>query len=95
MQHYGCYIESDSCYDIINLSGLETLMSNIAVCIKCKGALSISRSDSSVGTDCPVLWRGRLRFRQYIKGKRHKYGVKLYTLTEHQGFLCTLERKIL
>lgn len=34
-----------------------------------------------------VLWRGRLRFRQYIKNKRHKYGVKLYTLTEHQGFI--------
>uniref|UniRef100_A0A1B6IDU4 PiggyBac transposable element-derived protein domain-containing protein n=1 Tax=Homalodisca liturata TaxID=320908 RepID=A0A1B6IDU4_9HEMI len=30
-----------------------------------------------------VLWRGRLHFRQYIKGKRHKYGGKLYTLTEH------------
>lgn len=26
-----------------------------------------------------VLWRGHLQFRQYIKGKRHKYGVKLYT----------------
>ncbi|XP_025191153.1 piggyBac transposable element-derived protein 4-like [Melanaphis sacchari] len=25
-----------------------------------------------------VLWRGRLLFRQYIKNKRHKYGVKLY-----------------
>lgn len=34
-----------------------------------------------------VLWRGRLRFRQYIKGKRHKYGIKLYTLTEHQGLI--------
>lgn len=34
-----------------------------------------------------VLWRGRLHFRQYIKGKRHKYGLKLYTLTEHQGFI--------
>lgn len=34
-----------------------------------------------------VLWRGRLRFRQYIKGKRHKYGIKLYTLTDHQGLI--------
>ncbi|XP_060877563.1 piggyBac transposable element-derived protein 4-like [Metopolophium dirhodum] len=34
-----------------------------------------------------VLWRGRLIFRQYIKNKRHKYGVKLYMLTEHQGFV--------
>lgn len=28
-----------------------------------------------------VLWRGRLVFRQYIKNKRHKYGIKLYMLT--------------
>ncbi|XP_046671370.1 piggyBac transposable element-derived protein 4-like [Homalodisca vitripennis] len=34
-----------------------------------------------------VLWRGRLYFRQYIKGKRHKYGIRLYTLTEHQGLI--------
>lgn len=25
-----------------------------------------------------ILWRGRLVFRQYIKNKRHKYGVKSY-----------------
>lgn len=29
-----------------------------------------------------VLWRGRLLFRQYIKNKRHKYGIKLYVLAE-------------
>ncbi|XP_046684986.1 piggyBac transposable element-derived protein 4-like [Homalodisca vitripennis] len=34
-----------------------------------------------------ILWRGRLHFRQYIKGKRHKYGVKLYSLTEHSGLI--------
>lgn len=28
-----------------------------------------------------VLWRGRLFFRQYILGKRHKYGIKLYIHT--------------
>jgi hypothetical protein len=32
-----------------------------------------------------VLWRGRLRFRQYIKGKRHKFGIKLYVLCEPKG----------
>lgn len=32
-----------------------------------------------------VLWRGRLIFRQYIKGKRHKYGVKIYSLCEPNG----------
>lgn len=32
-----------------------------------------------------VLWRGRLLFRQYIKNKRHKFGIKLYVLTEPDG----------
>lgn len=32
-----------------------------------------------------MLWRGRLAFRQYIKNKRHKYGIKLYMLTEPDG----------
>lgn len=32
-----------------------------------------------------ILWRGRLSFRQYIKNKRHKYGIKLYVLTEPDG----------
>ncbi|CAK9834556.1 PiggyBac transposable element-derived protein 4, partial [Anthophora retusa] len=34
-----------------------------------------------------VPWRGRLSFRQYIPGKRHKYGIKLYKL-------CLPEAKI-
>lgn len=34
-----------------------------------------------------VLWRGRLAFRQYIKGKRHKYGIKIYSLNEPEGLL--------
>ncbi|KAG8239438.1 hypothetical protein J437_LFUL017431 [Ladona fulva] len=39
-----------------------------------------------------VLWRGRLFFKQYIKGKRHKYGVKLYMLTLPNGLVqsCTI-----
>lgn len=34
-----------------------------------------------------VLWRGRLVFRQYIKGKRHKYGIKLYSVNEPDGLI--------
>ncbi|KAI4462106.1 piggybac transposable element-derived protein 4 [Holotrichia oblita] len=34
-----------------------------------------------------VLWRRRLVFRQYIKNKRHKYGVKLYMLREPNGLV--------
>lgn len=32
-----------------------------------------------------VLWRGRLQFRQYVKGKRHKFGIKIYSLNEPEG----------
>lgn len=34
-----------------------------------------------------LLWRGRLVFKQYIKNKRHKYGLKLYMLTEPNGLV--------
>lgn len=34
-----------------------------------------------------VLFRGRLVFRPYIKNKRHKYGIKLYMLTESGGLV--------
>lgn len=34
-----------------------------------------------------VLWRGRLTFRQYMPGKRHKYGLKLYVLCESGGYV--------
>jgi hypothetical protein len=34
-----------------------------------------------------VLWRGRLQFHQYIQNKRHKYGIKLYMLTEPYGLV--------
>lgn len=34
-----------------------------------------------------VLWRGQLISRQYIPGKRHKYGVKLYLLRDVSGYV--------
>lgn len=34
-----------------------------------------------------ILWRGRLVFREYIKNNRHKYSIKLYMLTELDGFI--------
>lgn len=37
-----------------------------------------------------ILWRGRLIFRQYIPNKRHKYGIKLYELTTHDGFILNI-----
>lgn len=29
-----------------------------------------------------VLWRGQLIFHQYIKNKKHKFGIKMYMVTE-------------
>ncbi|VVC87279.1 unnamed protein product [Leptidea sinapis] len=32
-----------------------------------------------------MLWRGRLAFRQYMKRKRHKYGLKFYSLPDQMA----------
>jgi hypothetical protein len=37
-----------------------------------------------------VLWRGRLIFRQYVQGKRHKHGIKIYMLSEPSGLVLRL-----
>ena len=33
-----------------------------------------------------IPWRGRLVFRQYIPGKAHKYGIKMYKLATINGY---------
>nr|CAH7727695.1 unnamed protein product [Callosobruchus chinensis] len=37
-----------------------------------------------------IPWRGRLGIRQYIKNKRHKYGVKLYKLCTVEGYTLNI-----
>ncbi|CAH1966167.1 unnamed protein product [Acanthoscelides obtectus] len=37
-----------------------------------------------------LLWRGLL-FRQYIKNKKHKYGIKFYLLTECDGTILKIQ----
>lgn len=37
-----------------------------------------------------VLWKGKLIFKQYLPKKKHKYGVKLYMLTEPDGTVLNL-----
>ncbi|XP_065667601.1 piggyBac transposable element-derived protein 4-like [Hydra vulgaris] len=34
-----------------------------------------------------ILWKGRLVFRQYVKNKRHKYGIKFYELCESDSIV--------
>ena len=38
-----------------------------------------------------MLWRGRLVSRQYIKNKRHKYGIKFYEFCTYDGLVLTVE----
>lgn len=38
-----------------------------------------------------MLFRGRLSFRQYIKGKRARYGVKFYSLCTVDGYVLNLQ----
>lgn len=33
-----------------------------------------------------IAWRGRLGFRQYIPGKKHKFGVKVFKLCTGDGY---------
>lgn len=37
-----------------------------------------------------IPWKGRLQFRQYIKNKAHKYGIKLYKLCTPEGYTYSL-----
>jgi len=38
-----------------------------------------------------VPFRGRLKFRQYIPGKAHKYGIKLFKLCDRQGYTYNID----
>ena len=69
--------KTDPLYKIRPLMNL--IMQNVENCCNPGQDLSL---DESI-----LLWRGRSRFRQYIKNKRHKYGFKLYELCEPSGFM--------
>ena len=38
-----------------------------------------------------LLFRGRLSFRQYLKGKKAKYGIKLFELNSPDGYVLNIE----
>ena len=38
-----------------------------------------------------IPWRGRLKFKQYIPNKAHKYGIKLFKLCTTDGFTYNME----
>jgi len=47
--------------------------------------------NKNICIDESMMWRGKLHFRQYIKNKKHKYGVKLYELCESDGVVMKLK----
>lgn len=49
--------------------------------------IRLTPSKSLVIDESMIPWRGRLLFRQYIKNKTHKYGVKLYKLCTVSGYV--------
>ncbi|KAJ8964042.1 hypothetical protein NQ314_005182 [Rhamnusium bicolor] len=38
-----------------------------------------------------VPFRGRLKFRQYIKGKRHKFGIQIFKLCVNGSYTCSMK----
>jgi hypothetical protein len=49
---------------------------------------SVYIPDSIISIDESMIpWRGRLSFKQYIPGKAHKYGVKMYKLAGTNGYV--------
>ena len=52
---------------------------------------SIRPGKNIVIDESMIPWRGRLGFRQYIPGKRYKYGVKIYKLCLPEGYTYNFE----
>ena len=46
-------------------------------------------NDTIAVDESMVPWRGRLLFRQYNRGKKHKYGAKIYKLCDPEGYTYT------
>ncbi|KAG8226791.1 hypothetical protein J437_LFUL002837 [Ladona fulva] len=67
----------DPLYKVRNI--VETFRNNMKKTYYPKKELSLDES--------MVMWRGRPYFRQYIQGKSHKYGIKIYMLSEPDGLV--------
>ncbi|KAJ8909357.1 hypothetical protein NQ315_000446 [Exocentrus adspersus] len=52
-----------------------------------RGAGEVLKSDRYIAVDETMIpFRGRLGFRQYIPGKRHKYEVKIFKMCDRKGY---------
>lgn len=50
-----------------------------------------SVGENMVIDESMIAWRGRLGFRQYIPGKKHKFGVKVFKLCTENGYTYDFE----
>lgn len=61
---------------------MDAITRNFRACYSPEKELSLDES--------LLLFRGRLSFRQYIKSKKAKYGIKFYELTEANGYVLNI-----
>ena len=74
-------------FDNDRLSKLRMIMDHLK-----KVMLEVITPEKNLSVDeSMMLWRGRLVFRQYIKNKCHKYGIKFYELCTYDGLVLTVE----
>ncbi|KAE9536159.1 hypothetical protein AGLY_007382 [Aphis glycines] len=73
--------ENDRIYKVRDL--LERVVKNYQNVMELDEYLAIDES--------MVPFRGRLKFKQYIPGKAHKYGVKLFKICEKNGYTHDLQ----
>lgn len=65
-----------------NIKFIDAVSKNFRECYKPTKELSLDES--------MLLYMGRLSFRQYIKSKKARYGIKFYELTTSDGYVLNL-----
>ena len=74
-------------FENVRLSKLRMIMDHLN-----KVMLEVITPEKNLSIDeSMMLWRGHLVFRQYIKNKRRKYGIKFYELCTYDGLVLTAE----
>ncbi|XP_003740690.1 piggyBac transposable element-derived protein 4-like [Galendromus occidentalis] len=69
-----------------NASGRSSKFIRVLEALQDKFCLAYTPGDMLVVDETMVPFRGRLSFRQYIPGKSHKYGIKIFKLCNKDGY---------
>ena len=81
---FNCTNEKDNTDRLNKVSELlKILLRNYQSAYSPEEALSLDES--------LLLYRGRLSFKQYIKGNKAKYGIKFYELCTTKGYTCNID----